>query len=318
VPLPQQPAPRPHLPAAGGQHHRSPCPSTAFRQRGGTTISPFHHGAQRASSTGPFRAALVLAFAAAFAFGGLAANPAPVEAAGKKVVIVVGPTHSQTASYIDRGKRLAAQARSYGATVYEIYSPYATWSKVQKIAQGANVLIYLGHGNGWPSPYGPFQRYTKDGMGLNATSGNGHNNTKYYGEYYIDRYINLAPNAVVVLNHLCYASGNSEPGQPLPTVSTAIKRVDNYGAGFLNTNAKAVFAEGKSSAGFVLYGLFKTNRTMLQIFYSSSAATRTYAFSFKSTRHPGAVGALDPYKPKYYYRSVIGALGMTAATWRGG
>ena len=30
----------------------------------------------------------------------------------------------------------------------EIYSPNATWSKVKAAAQGANVLIYLGHGNG--------------------------------------------------------------------------------------------------------------------------------------------------------------------------
>ena len=46
--------------------------------------------------------------------------------------------------------------RSYGAAVIELYSPYATWSKVKAAAQGANLLIYLGHGNGYPSPYGAF------------------------------------------------------------------------------------------------------------------------------------------------------------------
>ena len=113
-------------------------------------------------------------------------------------------------------KRYASYARSYGASVTEIYSPYATWTKVKNAAQGANILIYLGHGNGYPSPYGSFQRYTKDGFGLNATSGNGNSNVKYWGEYYIDRDIQMAPNAVVILARLCYASGNSEWGSRQP------------------------------------------------------------------------------------------------------
>src|SRR5207247_2007085 len=127
--------------------------------------------------------------------------------------------------------KTAAPPPSYGATVYEIYSPHATWSRVRTLSQGANVFIYLGHGNGWPSPYGPFQTYTKDGLGLNASDGSSTN--KYYGEYYVSRYLNFAPNSVVILNRLCYASGNNEWGSGYPTKSTAIKRVDNYGAGFL-------------------------------------------------------------------------------------
>ena len=48
----------------------------------------------------------------------------------------------------------------------------------------------------------------------------------------------------MILNRLCYASGNSEWGSGYPTKATAIKRVDNFGAGFLRTDARAVFAEG--------------------------------------------------------------------------
>ena len=46
--------------------------------------------------------------------------------------------------------------------------------------------------------------------------GNGNSNTKYCGEYYIRTSIKLAPNAVVILNRLCYASGNSEWGSRQP------------------------------------------------------------------------------------------------------
>jgi hypothetical protein len=120
----------------------------------------------------------------------------------------------------------------------------------------------------------------------------------------------------VILNRLCYASGNSEPGMALPTKATAVKRVDNFGAGFLRTGARAVFAEGISSASYILSGLFKTTRTIKQIFWSDPARSGAYDFAFASSRTPGKVGILDPKSPGRYYRSVIGDLGMTAATWR--
>ena len=95
------------------------------------------------------------------------------------------------------------------------------------------------------------------------------------GEYYIGRDIKLAPNAVVVFNRLCYASGNSEPGHANPTKSTAMKRVDNYGAGFLRANARAVFAEGIDSASYILKGLFRGSGSMRQIFWTDPVAEVT-------------------------------------------
>jgi hypothetical protein len=273
-------------------------------------------GAQRASRhrSVPFVTALLLAGLAAG--GGLVATPQPARAAGLKVVVVVGPVESRTASYIDAGRRIASQARSYGASVYEIYSPYATWDRVRYWAQRANLLVYLGHGNGWPSPYPPFQPYTKDGMGLNATYGQGHYNRKYYGEYYIDRYIQLAPDAVVILHRLCYASGNSEWGSPGPSLWTARQRVDNFGAGFLRAGAKVVFAEAIYTTSHILYGLFRTNRSMGQIFWTSPSRTWVYRHAFNSSRTPGTWAYMDPDSPGRYYRSVIGVTTTTAAAWR--
>ncbi len=239
------------------------------------------------------------------------------QAATRKVVIVVGPVGSATASYKDGARKLADQARSYGASVTEIYSPRATWSRVQTAAAGANLLIYLGHGNGWPSPYYPFSVYSKDGMGLNSSYDNGNSNTKYYGEYYMAR-LRLATNAVVVLNRLCYASGNNEWGSGNPTRSTAYKRVDNYGAGFMSGKARAVFASGITGVGYVVRGLFKSTAatTMSQLFWTDPTRTGTYKLSFASVRTEGAKALLDPYAPGRYYRSVIGSLGMTVGDWR--
>jgi hypothetical protein len=272
-------------------------------------------GAQRASGHRSLRLSVTLLIAATVAVGGLATHPTDVAAAGKKVVIVVGPAGSSTANYIYNAKKLAAQARSYGATVYEIYSPHATWGRVKKYGQGANIFIYLGHGNGYPSPYGAFSKYTKDGMGLNAYDGSSKH--RYYGEYYVDYGLNFAPNAVVILNRLCYASGNSEWGSGYPTKATAIKRVDNYGYGFLRANAKAVFAEGINGTGYILYSLFKTNRTIRQTFWADPARDGRWDFTFNTIRTSGKQAIVDPLGgANRYYRSVIGNLDLTAAQWR--
>ena len=272
-------------------------------------------GAQRASGHLILRLAVSLTIAITAATTGLAARPAAAGAADMKVVIVVGPAGSATSKYIYAARNYACQARSYGATVVELYSPHATWSKVKSAAQGANVLIYLGHGNGHPSPYGAFNAKTKDGMGLNSYDGS--SSHTYYGEYYIDRDIQLAKNAVVILNRLCYASGNNEWGAGYPSKSTAVQRVDNYGAGFLRANAQAVFAEGIDSTAYVLYGLFKTDRTMRQIFWSDPARDGRWDFTFGSARTPGFHATMDPLDgSSRYYRSVIGNLDMTATTWR--
>jgi hypothetical protein len=272
-------------------------------------------GAQRASRQRSLRLTVILFLAAAFAVGGIVVQPSTANAGGRKVVIVVGPAGSATSKYISTARSLAAQARSYGATVYEVYSPRATWAKVKSVAQGANVFIYLGHGNGYPSPYGAFSKYTKDGLGLNAIAGSTRH--KYYGEYYIARYINFAPDAVVILNHLCYASGNNEWGSGYPTKATAIKRVDNYGAGFLRANARAVFAEGIDNAGYILAGLFRTDLTIREIFWTDPARDGRYDFGFASARTSGKRAILDPLGgARRYYRSVIGDLGMTASAFR--
>ena len=279
-------------------------------------------GAQRASVHRATWLAGLVAFALLSTTGFSVARPAAVEAATTplRAVVVVGPVGGSTTRYLERGERIADLAESLGMKVNRVYHPRATWANVVRVAQGANLLVYLGHGNGWPSIYPPFQTRTKDGMGLNPYEGASKYTTKYYGEGPIGETIRLAKNAIVLLNHLCYASGNAEEGHPIPTRSVAIQRVDNFAAGFLKTNARAVFAYGHEYVTNVISALVKTEKTLDGIFMTPNGTkgfNGSRDFYVDSVRTPGKRLHLDPYPSGGYLRAVSGDLKMTTKDFRG-
>ncbi len=246
-----------------------------------------------------------LLLAAGFAVPDTAAA-APVQ---PKVVIIVGPVASSTGYYKSDGDAAYAEARKYTSNVVKVYTPNATWAAAKKAMQGASIVIYMGHGNGFPSPYrtSPWP-YSQNGLGLNPKAGGGDSTTQYYGEYYLAKEIDLAPNAIVLLNHLCYASGNSESGKPKPTLAQAKQRVDNMAAGWLKAGAAAVVAEGHFGPAWYVRQLFTTHKTVDQIFHDSPTYNDN-AFSFASSRTPGATAEMDPDgSPGGYWRSVTGHL----------
>ena len=256
-------------------------------------------------------AALVLVLTAAV---GSFAVPAPARAAQTstaKVVIIVGATHSATTKYRGYADQAYAEAIKYTPNVVKVYSPNATWSKVKSATVGASVVIYFGHGNGWPSPYTYDPNYTtKDGFGLNATAGNGDNNNKYYGEPSVAT-LDLAPNAVILLHHLCYAAGNSEPGNPAPTKTVAKQRVDNYGAGFLKAGVSAVIADGHRGPVDYLRALFTTDQSLSDL-WRTQPNYEGNEFSFPSVRTPGKTALMDPETPTSgFYRSFVGNPNVT-------
>ena len=154
--------------------------------------------------------------------------------------------------------------------------------------QDASIVIYMGHGNGFPSPYtAALAMDRQNGLGVNPTAGGDDTATRYYGEQFLRNEVRLAPNAVVILAHLCYASGTSEPGRPAPTEAQARERVDNYAAGFLAIGARAVIAEayGSSPAAYV-QALFTTSQTVENM-WLASRSSQGHAFAFPSTRSPG-------------------------------
>jgi flagellar hook assembly protein FlgD len=254
---------------------------------------------------------LLLVWLALPAPAALAADPEP------KVVVVVGPVGSSNRHYKDDANEIVAEARRHTSNVVKIFTPNATWSRVKAAMQGASVFVYLGHGNGWPSIYAPFQTVTKNGLGLDPSSGADGVKTVYYGEDYIRRDIRLAPNAVVLLYHLCYASGNTEPGLAVGSFADSRERVDNYGAGFIGAGARAVIAEGHPAHPVVNYvrQLFTTNRSMEAVFRNAPTFKGNVLGPYPAERTPGLRYLMDPDSsaPSGFYRSIIGDLSLTAS-----
>ena len=201
-----------------------------------------------------------LAVALAIATGASLAPPVaePVVAGGPKVAIIVGPVGSLTSNYRNRGDEVAAVATAAGATVAKAYSPNATWANVRAAVNGANVVVYFGHGNGYPNPYTTGYEYTDrvNGWGLNRTTSNGDSDSwsstmVYCGEkallgtltsgdgaaqrqycgYPNNDGISPAPGFVMVYGQAHYAPGfgeRYEESMPNTTLAEAQGRVRNY------------------------------------------------------------------------------------------
>ena len=263
--------------------------------------------------------ALVALFVAGLGvFAPSSATAVRAAGANPKVVIIVGATGSVTATYRSYADQVYAEAVKYTDNVVKVYSPDATWPRVKAAVNGASVIVYLGHGNGWPAPYPNDAAYTtKDGFGLNYdVNGDGKttdSELKYYGEPSI-RTLTPAPNAVVLLFHLCYASGNSEPGQPDPTLSVARQRADNYAAAFEAAGVKAVIAIGHSHDPYYISALF-TQSESIRDYFTNAPDFHNNVLEFASVRTPGTTELFDPDQatPAGFWRSATGDLTLTTA-----
>jgi hypothetical protein len=239
------------------------------------------------------RLAIVASLAALVALP--AAAPAVAAASNSpRVVVIVGPVGDLTDDYRAVGAAAAREASKWTSDVVTIASPSATWPAVKRALQGATVVVYLGHGNGFPSPYrSTLYPPTEDGLGLNPVAGGDDSAHQYFGESFLARQIHLAPNALVIMSHLCYASGNSEPGMAEPTLAVAEQRVDNYGAGWLAAGAGAVIADTFGRPESYIRALFTTHTTIDAV-WRSAPSDHGHALTLPSVRTPGAIVALDP------------------------
>jgi hypothetical protein len=154
-----------------------------------------------------------------------------------KVAIIVGPVGEElTPVYISLADAAASAAETRGATVAKAYSPDANAEQVLKAVDGANIVIYLGHGVGTPNPYtdNPSPA-TSNGWGLNGPNAGGTHadswddgSLEYYGEAWIAEHARPAPGWVMIYSNACYAPGASEGFDTPADEKKAAARVDAY------------------------------------------------------------------------------------------
>jgi len=264
---------------------------------------------------------LAVCFSLAATLGATGVAPSALAASAPipRVVIIVGPVGEMTNRFRAQARDAAAVARRYTEDVTELYSPNATWPAVRAALQGASIVIYLGHGNGWPSRHrDSLYPPTQNGFGLNPKAGGGDSEHQYFGEAAIGSQIRLAPDAVVLLNHLCYASGNSEPGIAEGSLGTAQQRVDNFAAGFIKAGASAVIADAWASPTAYLASILGSRKSIDSIWRHAPGANGN-AFAFQSGRSPGFVAQMDPEQlSSGFTRSIVLKAGLTPATVRAG
>lgn len=302
----------------------SPQPCAVTRQRGVRVLS-FIGLLQRTRARTLIVALLVALLAAVVPIARMA-GVARADGAPLKAVIIVGPTHEQTDGNLYDGEIFAQQAEALGYDVRRVFHPYATWENVLANIQGANLVVYMGHGYGWPSPYtNGMKENRQNGMGLNTYAGSGPAERTYYGANLIKANVRLAPNAVVILNHLCYSAGNGESSMPIPTEDVARERVDNMANGWLAAGAGVVFASTWGQSLDMPLTLATTDQTMDNIFMTPSPGIGSpdgyigwHDVRLPSYRTPGALVHLDPHPDFGYMRALTGRLDMTTAEWRAG
>ncbi|HET7029643.1 MAG TPA: hypothetical protein VFI34_03960 [Candidatus Limnocylindrales bacterium] len=254
-------------------------------------------------------------FALVSALGLVLASAAPVAArsaggsvtkhVAPKVVLIVGPAGSATPYYRRLADEAASAAAPYTSKIVKVYSPDATWPKVKAALEGASVVVYLGHGNGWPSIYrDALYPPTQDGFGLNPSAGAADTH-QYFGEDQIGAQVHLAPDAVVVFSHLCYASGNTEPGLDEGTLDQAQQRVDNYAAGFFRAGAGAVIADAYLGPAYYVRSVLR-GRGSVEALWRSAPNVNDHFLSFASERTRGAVAMMDPDgEDSGFHRSIV-------------
>jgi hypothetical protein len=199
------------------------------------------------------RRLLSILFAAAtvLAAHGLAAPTSGAETP-VKVAIIVGPVGAElTPIYLSIAEAAATAAESRGATVARAYSPDASAEKVIRAVEGANIVVYLGHGVGSPNPYSAHPDPARtNGWGLNGPNARGDHadswqdgTLAYYGESWLAEHARPAPGWVMIYSNACYAPGASEGFDVPADETTAAHRVGAYSRAPLEEmGASAYFA----------------------------------------------------------------------------
>ena len=141
-----------------------------------------------------------------------------------KAIFIVGPVEESTKEFIDEQKKNAKYLKSLGVQVIEFYHPNAKWKDIVKASEGANILVYAGHG----------------GVAVFCVTG------QIIEGDVIQRDLKLHKNAIVIFNHACESAGASLLDTKDIGQIEALRRVGDYAKPFIASNVSVYYANNYS------------------------------------------------------------------------
>ncbi len=176
-----------------------------------------------------------------------AAEPGTVKISNMKAVLIGAPIDGDNGSWTTgeiKNLKLAASAlKMNGVQVYEFYAPDNNWDAIKKAADGAQILMYRGHG-------------VYDGSTPPKWVGGFSLKDKFVSAEDITRDLKLAPGAIVML-YGCFTAGNAGFDIGKIDEREADRRVAMYARPFINMGCSGYYANwfGDAFQQFVV-GLF--------------------------------------------------------------
>jgi hypothetical protein len=257
------------------------------------------------------RLSAVLLGILAIAGGFLTPTPARAQTNRPKVAVIVGPVGSLTPTYLRLARRVVRAADNAGARVATAFSPHATPRRVRRAVRNANVVVYFGHGNGYPNPYTSIlDRGKVNGWGLQGPNRRGthadswsNGTMKYYGERWIRNRTHPARGWVMVYGQTCYAAGSNEPWMRHASRSVARRHVAYYSRTPLRMGASAYFATNYGDQRVIVRKLLTHRRMSYRHIFRTAEGFHGTTIN---VAHPFARGRVELSKGHNWYLAFAG------------
>jgi hypothetical protein len=161
-----------------------------------------------------------------------------------KAVFIVGPVEESTKEYIDEQKKNAKYLIELGVQVKEFYHPNAKWKDIIKASEGANILVYSGHGS----------------VAVFCVTG------EIVEEEKIKRDLKLHKNAIIIFNHACESAGSSAVDTKDIGQKEAFRRVGDYARPFIESNVSIYYANNYNDCLIPFFTLLFNHKTIKEIY----------------------------------------------------
>ncbi|MCG6169802.1 ankyrin repeat domain-containing protein [Leptospira sanjuanensis] len=162
---------------------------------------------------------------------------ASVSGSGYKAVVLVGDVDGDngpgTLGYIKNMQGVAKVLRERGVQVTEYYSPKNSWDQIKGSIQGANLVLYAGHGVGSNLTDSPYHQKYVGGFALKG---------KFVSNDDVENTLKPAPGAVVLFLGACFTAGNMAYDMGVIDAEETKHRVSMYSAPFLKAGFQGYYA----------------------------------------------------------------------------